>query len=147
MKIKLPDVLQFVEENGIVLESAKSSIPNVAEFIVGEKIKGSWWCHSGSNEIFRITRKVRASKDILVCRFIDGKITFIHRKLWPSLMRIAPQISLERLTAIEEIHTDSGKHQIIEKKYPDWVPEKTKMLSEKISMEDVYKLIGNFLDK
>jgi hypothetical protein len=35
--------LEWVREQGIVLQSARGPIPNLAEYVAGEPIRGSWW--------------------------------------------------------------------------------------------------------
>src|SRR3989441_10043065 len=73
--------LSFVKRNGIVLESARGPVPNLAEAVVGGRIRGSWWSHARGKEIFWLTRAVRDSADVLVCRLVGGKITYVHRRL------------------------------------------------------------------
>jgi len=75
------DAIRFVRERGIVLESAKGGIPNLAEGITGTPIYGSWWAHSEGRGIFQATRLVRSSERVLVCRLMDGKITYVDRRL------------------------------------------------------------------
>ena len=41
----MQQILKLIEEQEVMLESAKGSIPNLADKIAGEKIKGSWWGH------------------------------------------------------------------------------------------------------
>lgn len=41
---------------------------------------------------------------------VEGKITYVHRRLWPALIRLAAESGRDRLTAIREVHTASGKH-------------------------------------
>ena len=53
-----------------VLESASGPVPSLAAAIVGAPIRGSWWGHPQSQQIFKVTRAVRASKAVLVCRVI-----------------------------------------------------------------------------
>jgi hypothetical protein len=36
---------------------------------------GSWWGHAKGHEIFWLTRAVRDSGDVLVCRLVGGKVT------------------------------------------------------------------------
>lgn len=67
--------VRFIRKHGIILESAHGSIPNLAEIVVGKRIRGSFWAHPNGQEIFRLTRAVRDSDDILVCRLVHGKIT------------------------------------------------------------------------
>jgi len=81
--------LAFVRKHGIVLASARGRVPNLAAEIAGEPIRGSWWGHASGQEIFRTLERLGASPDILVCRFIDGKITLVHRRLWAALARVA----------------------------------------------------------
>ena len=75
----MQQILKLIEEQGVMLESAKGSIPNLADKIAGEKIKGSWWGHPKGNLIYHLLGEARKSEMILVCRFIKGKITFIHK--------------------------------------------------------------------
>src|SRR6266700_4193192 len=48
----------------------------------GAPIRGSWWAHPKAHEIFRILEAVSDRSDILVCRLVDGKVTYIHRRIW-----------------------------------------------------------------
>ena len=70
--------LAFVEANGIVLESARGPAPSLAELIAGENIRGSWWRHRKAPQIFQCSRAIRESKDVLVCRLLEGKVTYVH---------------------------------------------------------------------
>jgi len=81
--------LQFVERHGIVLESAHGPVVTFADAAAGERIRGNWWSHPKSHQIFALTRLVRNSPDVLVCRLVDGKITYVHRRVWPALVRLA----------------------------------------------------------
>src|SRR4029078_7575884 len=86
----LPRALAFIEKHGVVLESGQGPVPVLAEAIAGGPFRGSWWKHPKRREIFRVTRAVRDSRDVLVCRLVQGKITFAHRRMWPVLVRLAP---------------------------------------------------------
>src|ERR1700712_5513143 len=94
------DVLEFVERHGIVLASAKGPVPNIADSIAGETIRGSWWGHAKGAEIFAALNAVADSDDVLCFRLVERKVTFVHRRLWPALVRLADEIGKERLTAI-----------------------------------------------
>ena len=104
--------IRFVKKHGVILESAHGPVPNLAETVTGERIRGSWWAHPKSQDIFRLTRAVRDSDDILVCRLVLGKITYVHRRLWPALVQLAKQFGNERLGRIQEIHTARGEHEL-----------------------------------
>ena len=114
--------LEWVREQGIVLQSARGPVPNLAEYVAGEPIRGSWWGHASGHEIFAVLSRVLNSTDVIATRLVDGKITLIHRRLWPALVRVANRFPKERLAAVDEEHTASGAHRTIEIPFPEWVP-------------------------
>jgi hypothetical protein len=116
------DELDWLRGHGVVMQSARGPVPSMAEWIAGGPIRGSWWGHPSSHEIYRVLTRVRASPDVVAVRLINGKITLIHRRLWPALVRAADRFPPERLAAIDELHTASGAHRTTEIPFPDWVP-------------------------
>jgi hypothetical protein len=128
------EALAFVRENGVVLVSAKGTAPRLTEAIIGEPIKGGWWTHAQHRKIYAILGAVTESDQILVCRLIDGKVTLVHRRLWPSLVRVASRFAPEQLTQVRDEHTPSGRHVSHEVPFPQWVPsevmEQAKIISE-----------------
>jgi hypothetical protein len=129
------DALAFIREHGVVLASAKGAAPRLIEAIVGKPIKGSWWAHAQSKQIYAVLKVVTESEQILVCRLIDGKVTLIHCRLWPSLVRLADRFAPEQLAQVREEHTSSGRHMSREVPFPQWVPldvmERAKTIGEK----------------
>ena len=75
VKVTAEEPFAFVEAQGVVLESAKEPLPNLADTVAGDPIRGSYWGHPKGNVIFLLAWAVRASKDILVCQLVVGKIT------------------------------------------------------------------------
>jgi hypothetical protein len=112
------DALKFVKKHGVVLEAGRGPVPNLAEEIAGQPIKGSWWSHPKGREIFRLTRIVRDSPDVLTCRLIEGKITFVHRRLWPALVSLADHLGTQHLAALREEHTRTGAHRVTSVPFP-----------------------------
>lgn len=135
--------IEYVKKHGIVLESAHGTLPNLAEAITGTRIRGGWWAHPKGKVIFRLTRAVRDSDDILVCRVMHGKITYVHRCLWPALVRLAKQGD-ERLGRIQEVHTSQGKHELHIVSYPRWVPADVKVLARKMSEKEAISQVGEW---
>src|SRR3954471_16655853 len=105
------DPLRFVAQHGVVLASAKGPVPSLAEAIAGEPIRGSWWGHEKGAEIFRALGTVSDSPDVLCFRLVDGKITFVHRRLWAALFKLAPAFGPGMLAAIKQEHTETGAHR------------------------------------
>ena len=128
--------LAFVRRHGLVLEAGRGrpatrgrpAIPSLAEAIAGGPIRGSWWSHPQSHAIFRALGAVRESEDVLACRLVDGKVTLVHRRLWPALVAAAAarRVPAARLARLVERHTASGKHVVESTPFPRWVPAAVK---------------------
>lgn len=116
------DAVAFVARHGVVLASARGSVPSVAEAVAGEPIRGSWWAHAKGREIFRALSALGDCDDVLCFKLIDGKVTFVHRRLWPALVRLADEVGKDRLAAIRQEHTSSGAHRNVVTPFPRWVP-------------------------
>jgi hypothetical protein len=139
--------LDFVQRHGVVLESGRGPVPSLANAIAGTEIRGSWWGHARGKEIFRATRAVRDSDDVLVCKLIGGKITYVHRRLWPALVRIADTIPAERLAAIREEHTSSGAHRSVTTPFRDWLSPAVKSAAGKLSEAAALAQFGDWLQR
>jgi hypothetical protein len=135
----------FVKKHGVVLESASGPVPSLAQTIAGGKIDGSWWSHPMSKEIFRITRSVRESPQVLVCRLVSGKVTFVHERLWPALVCAGKQLGLGRVSQLVGEHTSSGKHLSREVPFPVWVPEHITVQAGKLSEEKALKILDSII--
>ncbi len=81
------DIHSELQEQGVLLEAARGPIPSVAELVAGAPIRGSWWSHPAADEIFRATRALRDAPDVLVCRLLDGKVTFDAIACLPAPLR------------------------------------------------------------
>ena len=137
--------LAWVKECGIAVESARAKVPSLVQLIVGGPVRGSWWAHPKGNDILRLARSIRSSPDILVCRLVDGKITYVHRRLWPALVRLAPRFSKPRLAAVKEVHTPTGKHKVLITPFPKWVPEEIKRDAQKLTENEAASQLAALL--
>jgi hypothetical protein len=134
--------IEFVRKHGVVLESAAGPVPSLAQAIAGARIRGSWWSHPRSHDIFTLTRVIRDSDDILTCRLVDRKITYVHRRLWSSLVRLAQRLPAECLAQIHETHTASGRHVKREVAFPGWVPAQVLAEASRLSEADAIAELG-----
>ena len=135
------EALRFVETNGVVLESAHDGVPTFVDFVAGERVT-RWWGHSLSRSIFRLTRVVRDSPDVLTCRLIDHKVTFVHRRVWPALVRLSSKLNKADLASIQEEHLSNGKHRVSTIAFPRWVPAEVIEESKRLSEREAELLIG-----
>jgi hypothetical protein len=134
--------MAFVREHGVVLVSANGPVPKVTESIARGPIKGSWWGHPKSHEIFRTLELLRGSPEILVCRLVDGKLTLVHRRLWPALVRVAHHFPGKRIAQVHETHTSGGHHVTRDVQFPDWVPPDVAEEASALEEDSAFRALG-----
>jgi len=117
--------MAFIRRHGVVLQAAKGLEPTFAARVAGEPIKGSWWAHPKGHEIFDLVQKIHDSPAVLVCTLAGGRITYVHRRLWPAFIRLAERFPRGALDQVREVHTSSGRHERRDIAFPDWVPKPT----------------------
>jgi hypothetical protein len=137
------DPIRFVEKHGIGLEAGLGS--NLAEAVAGERISGSWWKHKKARAIFQATRAVRGCDQVLVCRLADGKITYVHQRLWPAIVRLASFLDKKTLAALREEHTPSGAHSLRTIPFARWVPTEVRQVADSISEKEARRQLGEWV--
>jgi hypothetical protein len=138
------EAISFIQEHGVVVASAKGPVPRLTEAIVNEPIKGSWWAHPRSHEIFAVLQAVADSEDVLVCRLVNGKVTFVHRRLWPALVRVAKRFAAAQLAQVHEEHTASGRHVNRKIPFPKWVPTEVMGQAKRMSEKKALDALGSW---
>jgi hypothetical protein len=136
------DPVKFVARHGVVLASGKGPVPNLAEAMAGAPIRGGWWGHPKGREIFRALQELDDSPDVLSFRLVERKITFVHRRLWPAMVRLALELGKERLTAIRQEHTKTGAHRNVLTPFPNWVPAEVEAAARELSEADARTQLG-----
>jgi hypothetical protein len=82
---------------------------------------------------------------VVATRLVNGKVTLIHRRLWPALVRVADHLPHDRLAALREEHTASGAHRTIEVPFPNWVPDVVQAEAERLTVEGANEQLAAFL--
>ena len=136
--------LAFIEKHGVVLASAKGPVPSLAEQIAGEPIIGSWWSHPKGKEIFEVLLAIDDDADIRSFKLVDGKVTFVHRRVWPALVRLGRDgvLAKERVELFRQEHTQSGEHRNIHVAFPDWVPDDVGTAADRLSADAARAQLG-----
>jgi len=137
--------LAFVKRHGIVLQAARGPVPSLAETIAGGPIRGSWWGHPKGHEIFRVAEAVSESPEILVCKLVDGKVTYVHRRLWPALVKLAARFRKEQLAKTWNEHTGTGAHRLRRQPFPEWVPSEVRQQAARLSIPDAERVLSRWL--
>lgn len=136
------EALNFIKKHGVVLMSARGPIPNLAEALAGEPIRGSWWGHPKSLHMYRVFETVCDSNQVLVCRLVGGKVTFVHRRLWPTLVRLGSRLPKGGLAAVREEHTTRGSHRTVVTAFPRWVPKQVLSRAKRLSVAEAVSEFG-----
>jgi hypothetical protein len=139
------ELLARLERDGVLLESAKGPVPSVAELVVGEPIRGSWWAHPDGHAIFDRINELADHPDVVRTRLLGGKVTLVHRRLWAALVVLADRFPAERLAALHEEHTDTGRHRVVEEPFPGWVPDDVRSAALQLGAADAEALLSALL--
>jgi len=134
--------LAFVAKHGIVLQAARGPVPSFAEYVAGGPIKGSWWAHPNAHEIFALATAVSEHRDILVCKLVGGKVTYVHRRLWPALVKLATRFEASGLSQVANEHTRSGAHRSLSTPFPKWVTSEVAREAQVLSTAEAERLLA-----
>jgi hypothetical protein len=84
----IDDLLAHLSRHGLLLQQDKR-LPSVVGLLVGGPIATSWWGHPKAHHIFRCLGQLVEHPDVLPTRLIGGKVTYLHRGLWPAFLSVA----------------------------------------------------------
>ena len=146
MDAAVASALAFVEAHGVVLASAKGPAERLIDAVAGDPVAGNWWSHPRANAIYRVLAAASDDESVLVCRLVGGKITLVHRRLWPALVRLADRFAPEQISQVHDEHTASGRHVTHEVAFPDWVPRDVLAQAEAMTDADALAALGRWLD-
>jgi hypothetical protein len=89
---------------------------------------------------------VGASGEVLVCKLIDGKVTYVHRRLWPALLKLAARFGKGPLARVRNEHTPSGAHRLVREAFPTWVPNEVMREAEALSVAEAEAMLRPVLN-
>ena len=95
-------------------------------------------CH----EIYAVLEAVTSSPDVLVCRAVDGKVTLVHRRLWPALIRAERRIGRARLARVEQVHTAAGHHVNVMTPFPRWADDRARDAADALTLAEAIDQLG-----
>ncbi len=119
---KFKSMLETLAECGLLLAS-DALLPSVASIVAGEPIRGSWWAHSASQEIYHVSEDLSKHPDITVVKLVSGKDTYVHRSLWPAVFAIGIahepwQLDGLSRTAREILEVVASRGQVLTREVP-----------------------------
>lgn len=84
MDKSVQDIIQSI---GLLLLQDKT-LKSVVGIVTGEAVSGSWWGHPRGKEIYAVVQQLTERVDILTCKLIEGKVTFVHKSKWDALFSL-----------------------------------------------------------
>src|SRR5260370_38244391 len=96
------EIFTELKATGILMVTDKL-LPSVVAKIVGEPVRGSWWGHPKSKDIYNTNVRLAEHSDVLVVKLISGKNTFVHRRLWSALIAIGGSKEAWQLNRLDPI--------------------------------------------
>jgi hypothetical protein len=79
--------LALLREQALLLQQHKV-LPNVVALVAGESLTSSWWKQARAHDILRCLVQLTEDPNVLLTKLICGKVTFVHRRLWPATSSI-----------------------------------------------------------
>ena len=80
-------VFRNLKRHGVLLQT-DVRLPNVCALVTGSPVRGSWWAHPGSHEIFRVNCALADHPDVLVVKLISAKLTYVERAFWSYVVAV-----------------------------------------------------------
>ena len=90
------EVERALRQYGLLLEHDKE-LPSVTCIVAGEPIAGSWWGHPLGHQIYALIGEFERGCGKLSAKIVDGKVTYVHERLWPAFLGVAQADVSERL--------------------------------------------------
>ncbi|HZC46401.1 MAG TPA: hypothetical protein VE243_07985, partial [Candidatus Acidoferrum sp.] len=89
---------------GLMLVHDKA-FPSLTALTIGEPIRGSWWAHPLSNDVYMISQRLQHCGNVALTKLVSGKETYLHRRLWPQLLSIGLAHEAWQLDGLAETAT------------------------------------------
>lgn len=76
-----------IERYGVLLLQ-DAARPSLATLVAGAPVNGSWWSHPAGKAIYATADALDDEGVVTTVKLVDGKVTFVHKRLWPALVAI-----------------------------------------------------------
>src|SRR5215469_13414439 len=81
------EVLAELRRRGLILVH-DNAFPSLTRLTIGEPIRGSWWSHPLSNDVYMVSQRLQHCGEVALIKLVSGKETYLHRQWWPHLVAI-----------------------------------------------------------
>ena len=77
--------------------------PSLVSYVVGAPVPGSWWGHPSGGLIYAVGEALDTDPEVLVVRLWRGKLTLVHARLWPALVRVGRSHAAWQMVGMREV--------------------------------------------
>jgi hypothetical protein len=113
--VDITDLLNHLSRHGLLLQQDKR-LPSVVGLLAGGPLTGSWWNHPRAHHIFYSLEQLLDHPDVLLTRLVGGKVTYLHRSLWPAFLAVATAgeawqrkgLPADARSLLRAVHTGNG---------------------------------------
>ena len=81
------EALAELRRRGLILVHDRT-FPSLTRLTIGEPIRGSWWAHPLSNDVYMVSQQLQHCGEVAMIKQVSGKETYLHRRWWPHLVAI-----------------------------------------------------------
>ena len=82
------EALRRLRADGLLLES-DPRLPSVTAIVAGRPIRSSWWGNPDARGTYQVLQVLEDHPHAMRTKLVDGKVTYVHRDLWPALLGVA----------------------------------------------------------
>jgi hypothetical protein len=79
-----------------------ASRPSLTTMVAGAPVRGSWWGHARGGEIYALANALEDHADVLAVKLLDGKVTFVHRRLFAALIAVGISRSAWQMEKLDD---------------------------------------------
>ncbi|MCI4347932.1 MAG: hypothetical protein L3J97_04860 [Thermoplasmata archaeon] len=102
---RLPALLRVKKElrRFGLLPFTDTTAPSLVAIVAGAPVAGSWWGHPAGQAIYQVGETLDSDPEVLVVRLWRGKLTLVHRRLWPALFRVGRARAPWQMAGLDEV--------------------------------------------
>jgi hypothetical protein len=100
----LQEALRQLRDYGMLLVQ-DPLLPCVSRIVAGGPIRGSWLANPSAHDTYNVLTALEEHPDVLQTKLVSGKVTMVHRSLWPAVLAVATARApwqLENLTPLQK---------------------------------------------
>lgn len=86
-RLRPEEIAGVLCDAGLLLQSDPAA-PSVVGMLADGPVSGSWWGRPDGKAIYRGLEVLEDDPDIALFKLLGGKVTFVHRRLWPALAAV-----------------------------------------------------------